>query len=81
MRRHPDIAPRIAVIKIDVEGFESDAIAGMAATIAAAPKAIVICETRPDSEADRRLRGAGFSGEPLETDAQGFGNYLYRRQA
>jgi FkbM family methyltransferase len=76
----PDLAFRIALIKIDVEGFEGDVVAGMTATMAAAPRAIVICETRPDSEADRRLRAAGFGRETLESSVSAFGNYLYRRR-
>jgi len=74
-----DLASRIAAIKIDVEGFEGDVVAGMASTIAAAPRAIVVCETQPDSDADRRLRAAGFGREEIEASAGGFGNYLYRR--
>lgn len=77
----PALTPRIAAIKIDVEGFEGAVVDGMTATIAAASRAIVICETSPDSAADRALYGAGFSVEPLETDARGFGNYLYRRRS
>jgi FkbM family methyltransferase len=77
--RHRDLGPRIAAVKIDVEGFEADVVAGMTAMIAAAPRAIVFCETRPDSDADRRLRAAGFGREALEAGGGGFGNYLYRR--
>lgn len=51
----------------------------MAATLAAAPRAVVICETSRDSEADRRLRAIGFVGAALDGDARGFGNYAYRR--
>ena len=76
-----NLVPRIAAIKIDVEGFEGDVVAGMTTTIAAAPRAIVVCETEPDSDADRRLRAAGFGREPLEATRGAFGNYLYRRPA
>jgi FkbM family methyltransferase len=77
----PDLAARIAAIKIDVEGSEGDVVAGMTSTIAAATRAVVVCETRPHSEADRRLRAAGFAGEALEASGSAFGNYLYRRRA
>ncbi|HEV3138954.1 MAG TPA: FkbM family methyltransferase, partial [Vicinamibacterales bacterium] len=71
MHRHPDLEPRIAAIKIDVEGFEDEAVAGMAATLERATRTIVICETNPTSRADARLRGAGFVRQPLEVDGNG----------
>ena len=80
MREAPALVPRIAAIKIDVEGFENAVVEGMTATIAGAPRAIVICETSPESDADRALRAAGFSAEALQTGASGFGNYVYRRK-
>ena len=77
----PDLAPRITAIKIDVEGAEGDVVAGMTSTMAAARRAIVLCETKPDSEADHRLRAAGFSREMLEPSAGAVANYLYRRRS
>src|SRR5579862_2014692 len=39
MNGHPELADRISALKIDVEGFESEVITGMTATLAAAPLA------------------------------------------
>jgi FkbM family methyltransferase len=81
MAHHADLTPRIAVIKIDVEGVEERVVAGMMRTLRAAPKARVICETAPNSTADHLLLATGFEAISLEA-AQGsyVGNRLYTRR-
>ena len=76
---HADLAPRIAAIKIDVEGLEAEVIAGMERTLSATARARLVVETTPDSSADRRLQSAGFTRSPLDISRGTFGNYLYQR--
>lgn len=81
MTTHLDLVPRIALVKIDVEGAEDRVIGGMQATLQRAPHARIVCETAADSEADRRLLAAGFAATPLESpDGSYRGNRLYTRR-
>ena len=77
----PDLLPKLAAIKIDVEGTEDEVFAGMRETLAACPKAAVICETDHGSLADASLRGMGYTAETLDVRSGTFGNYLYTRGA
>jgi FkbM family methyltransferase len=70
---------RLRLVKIDVEGAEEAVVRGMLATLAAAPRARVVCETRPGSAADELLAAAGFTPRPLDIRRGNFGNYLYER--
>ena len=79
MQSHPDVTPRIAAIKIDVEGTELDVLHGMADTIGRAPNAAIFCETSAGSPADGWLRERGYHGSPLELWNGAFGNYRYVR--
>ena len=75
----PDLVPRIRAIKIDVEGTEADVLDGMRSTLAACPRAAILCETGIGSAADRFLRGAGYTASVLDVRRDAFGNYLYER--
>ena len=74
-----DLVPRIRAIKIDVEGTEADVVEGMQGTLAACPRAAILCETDAGSAADRFLRAAGYTASLLDVRRQAFGNYLYER--
>jgi FkbM family methyltransferase len=76
-RQH--LAPRIRAIKIDVEGAEADVVHGMRRTLAACPRAAILCETETGSVADRLLRAEGYAASVLDVRRGGFGNYLYER--
>jgi FkbM family methyltransferase len=78
---HRDLAARIALVKIDVEGTEADVVEGMREMSAACPGAAIALETSPDSPADRVLHAAGYARTPLDVRASTFGNYLYTRRA
>jgi FkbM family methyltransferase len=73
------LAPRIRAIKIDVEGTEADVVNGMRRTLAACPRAAILCETAPGSVADRLLRADGYAASMLDARDGSFGNYLYER--
>ena len=75
----PDLIPRIAAIKIDVEGTEAEVLAGMTGTLDRCPRAAIVCETERDGHVDRALRARGYSASPLDVWENGFGNYLYVR--
>jgi FkbM family methyltransferase len=79
----PDLQPRLAAIKIDVEGHEGRVIAGMHHTLEAGGSIDLICETSEASDADRWLKSAGFGATVLDVyDAsRKYGNYLYQRPA
>jgi FkbM family methyltransferase len=79
MRARADLVPRIAAIKIDVEGGELPVLEGAAATLARTPAAPVFCETRPGSDADRWLLARGYRASPLDARPGSFGNYRYVR--
>jgi hypothetical protein len=75
----PDLARRLAVIKIDVEGHEDRTVAGMHHTLKAGGPVDVICETSAGSGADRWLKSAGFDATILDLydAARQYGNHLY----
>jgi len=75
----PELRPRIAAIKIDVEGTEADVLRGMRDTLRACPRAVVLCETSPGSPADALLRAEGYAASCLDVRHGEFGNYAYRR--
>lgn len=72
---------RLRLVKIDVEGGEDAVVRGMTATLAAARRVVVVCETSPESAADLILTGAGFRARPLDIRRGAFGNYVYERRA
>jgi methyltransferase FkbM-like protein len=74
-----DLASRIACIKIDVEGSEAGAVAGMRRTLTSSAPT-VICETTIDSEADAALERGGFTRERIEPGTSSYGNFLYVRR-
>jgi FkbM family methyltransferase len=75
----PEIAPRISLIKIDVEGVEDRVLAGMESLLGRAPRARVICETSAGGDFDRRITELGFTSRLLDEREGSFGNYLYER--
>jgi FkbM family methyltransferase len=79
LRTRPDVTPRIAAIKIDVEGTETDVLAGMTETLTACPTAAIICETDAGGTVDRALRARGYTVSTLDLWQGVFGNYLYVR--
>lgn len=80
LRDRGDLLPKIAAIKIDVEGTENEVVAGMRDTLAACPTAAVICETDHGSPTDARFREMGYTVTPLDVRRGTFGNYLYTRR-
>jgi FkbM family methyltransferase len=78
---HPDLAPRIRVIKIDVEGTEADVLRGMRETLRTCPRAAILCETTAGSDADRFLREQGYDAAKIDVYHADFGNYCYERPA
>jgi FkbM family methyltransferase len=81
MRGRPELLGRIAAIKIDVEGTEEDVLCGMAETLTACPRAVLICETVAGGPADRWLRARGYEATLLDERRHAFGNYLYSRRS
>jgi FkbM family methyltransferase len=79
LARHSSLEPRVSLVKIDVEGAEERAVAGMLRLLRAAPGLRVICETSAGSPADERLRRLGFSARVLDVRDGTFGNYAYER--
>jgi FkbM family methyltransferase len=77
----PDLATRVSMIKIDVEGAEDRALAGMDNLLRRAPGIRVICETRAGGEADRRMASLGFTCRPLDVWNGNFGNHAYERNS
>jgi FkbM family methyltransferase len=79
----PDLRPRLAAIKIDVEGHEGRVIAGMHHTLETCGSIDLMCETSEASDADRLLKSAGFVASALDVYdvSRKYGNYLYKRPA
>jgi len=77
----PELAPRIRVIKIDVEGTEADVLRGMRDTLRHCPRAAILCETTADGEADRFLREEGYGAVAVDVYHADFGNFCYERRA
>jgi FkbM family methyltransferase len=74
----PEVRDRIRCVKIDVEGTEAAAIAGMRDALARLDVRI-ICETSVGSAADLALLACGFARRPIEPGP--YGNHLYLRDA
>ena len=74
----PGLAARVRCIKIDIEGGEGRALAGMAQTLRPLGMT-VICETPIGSDADVALERAGYQRHRIERGRQPFGNFLYVR--
>ena len=71
---------RVDLMKIDVEGFESQVLAGMRESLAAGRVAALVVETSWDSPAHRRLVSLGF--QPLVLESVGpADNIAYERPA
>jgi len=82
MTSHADLLPRLALMKIDVEGLEDRVIAGMKETLARAPRLRIVCETPIGSAADTQIIEAGFEATSLEPPDAGYvGNRVYTRRA
>jgi len=79
LARRPDLARRVTVIKIDVEGAEDRVLSGMERLLSQTAAVRVVCETTPDSAAERRLRALGFRPRLLDRYHGEFGNYAYER--
>ena len=75
----PDLASRLAAVKIDVEGGEERVVGGMENLLARLPHLLVVCETSPGSGADRRLRALGMKARLIDDRGNAFGNYAYER--
>jgi FkbM family methyltransferase len=80
LARHPEVAPRLALVKIDVEGTEADVLDGMRDVRAACPRAAIVLETDRDGAADAILVREGYERRPLDARREAFGNYLYVRR-
>jgi len=78
---NPGLAPRIRVIKIDVEGTEADVLRGMRETLRSCPHAAIVCETTVGSDADRFLREQGYDATSVDVYRTDFGNFCYERRA
>jgi FkbM family methyltransferase len=68
----------IDLLKMDVEGFEGQVVAGMTRTLSARRIERIICETQWDSAAHRQLVAHGYSAERLEA-VGAVDNIVYRR--
>jgi FkbM family methyltransferase len=75
----PELLSLQMLIKIDVEGYEDRVVEGMVGLLEAVPSVEVVCETSPDTKADRQLRDMGLTRTPLDLRTSDFGNFLYRR--
>jgi FkbM family methyltransferase len=67
----------VDLVKIDVEGAEDQVLAGMAGSLHEGRVGAIICETRWDGTAHRRLLDVGFQPEALEIVGPGTANILY----
>ena len=75
----PELATRVAAVKIDVEGGEEHVLRGMSLLLNRLPHLLIVCETSPGSGADRRLREIGMTGRLIDNRRDAFGNYAYER--
>ena len=60
-------AERVDLVKIDTEGAEALVVRGMSEALRDRRVGAVVCETRWDSDAHRRLCGFGLVPQSLET--------------
>jgi FkbM family methyltransferase len=75
-----NLAGRIDLMKIDVEGAEHRVVAGMRRLLAERPPLRIVCETTRDSEAHRLLLSHGY--EPRDLDVTpGYRNLLYTHRS
>ena len=72
---------RADLIKIDVEGAESDVLSGMRQTLDRLRPPRIICETVPGSDAGRLLIGRGYRVSMLDEIPGGIPNLLFSRVA
>ena len=77
---HPELATRVAAIKIDVEGTEADVLAGMRRLRDISPRAVIICETDEGGTADARLKAEGYEARALDIRRETFGNHAYAKR-
>jgi FkbM family methyltransferase len=68
---------RIDLMKIDVERAEARVLAGMPETFARVRPSRIICETSPEGEAARLLRGRGYAMSILDEVPGGIPNLLF----
>jgi hypothetical protein len=69
--------PRIDLMKIDVEGAETQVLSGMSATFASLRPKRIICETALSSEAVKILRDRGYRASTLDEIPGGIPNLLF----
>lgn len=65
------------LMKIDVEGAESQVIRGMALTLAKCPPRAIVCETEEGSAADLLIQSSDYSSTLVEDHGGRWKNYLY----
>lgn len=70
-------APRIDLVKIDVEGAESRVLEGLTRTLTAAPPRRIICETPVDSDAVAFLTRHRYTWSMLDEIQGGIPNLLF----
>jgi FkbM family methyltransferase len=78
LARHPELAARASIIKIDVEGLEEHVIRGMQRTLRTNPDIEIVVETTTGSATDLRLRADGYTVVALDEYAPRYGNFVYR---
>jgi len=74
----PETGPRIAAVKIDVEGTEIEVLEGMRDMRRSCPRAVILCETEAGGPADLMLRAEGYVATPLDLQAH-HGTFLYAK--
>jgi len=81
LAEHRELAPRVAAIKIDVEGTERDVLAGMRQMRSECPHTAIVMETDRGSDADLALTREGYVRSTLDSRDGVFGNYLFTKPA
>jgi FkbM family methyltransferase len=69
--------PRIDLLKIDVEGAETQVLSGMSATLARVRPRRIICETPADSDAVKMLTDRGYRVSMADEIPGGIPNLLF----
>jgi FkbM family methyltransferase len=67
------------VLKIDVEGGETDVLAGATAWLSSSPPAHIVCETTWEGPAHRVLTTLGYQAAMLDVFERGIANILFSR--